>query len=1275
MTTKPRSLLLPSDVYLAELLGLTEEQLIEFKSEVRKRNETAPTPSVVCSVETLAIISLVSSVISVGLSIAASFFKPKGPAEVRTRQYQGQSKTENTRFAPRFGFESVQDVATLGSPIPLIYTFRETLDGKPFGGMRVNNQLLWSQVYSLGGSQMLRAIFMLGQGPVSDVDIRGFAIGNNGITNYDFENVGVNTNASRISIYFRPDGGRILSGDSIFGRSGVEDLGNAQNDGGGDVFMLRSVGNNYAGDFSYSSKPSTSTSFGLYSTLGNNLGFKLNPNVRPAFTPRLKGRGSSGNSTLKCDKDKTVEVQRQKFSTFFSSRSGVVSGSFNTGGTFTYRLDRSSDYETVFQSVEDETKVWTSSVEVASVPFIYQRDSSTRITGWNFDTLMSITGVSVTNDTLTVTATWDSESVLTKIINSDAANGQYKVIYSIQVSDGDEEIESDFEITISIQGKRKFEASNNTSGSTFKEYSLTTTSNVDGLVTSVSLPSSGNNSVVVQTTITENNSEYTRYVTFDGAVDSDSGPVQLLTSPLRLRSNIVFPVKDIEAYTEKAADAAAAIAGRQATWDDALVVGDLYKCGSAWAVCTEKRPGDARFLSDSTDFSVGTGLTVEADFTVVKGGSSATVSLADIQADGDADPPVSRQTATSGPHLHKMALANVTTNTECKIVEIGFRSSLGIRYNSICNFRDTLTLEETDSQACLLREGDNIKRGQKINVAVYQSGVINAPEERYSFFRVYYRKAGVDSAFTRITSCFGIRSTTQQAAFNYLRLQLPSAARWEFRIEPLSGWEIRNNIATGTLAVLDAKLSSLITRTEDSITWHSNGEIVARVRSRFLLDATERADPGMGFPRPDNKNYVDDWGKLAEAFVYEEVQSSTGQSPEHEVVYLNEIKENIAIPQYNNIALIGINVLSSVEWQQFSQFSTYVKAGLTCRRLRNNLSPGPTHLFPDILLDLLTNTEYGAGSLITDDMIDLTSFQEAADWCFTRRYFYDGIKVERINLRQWAADTAATHLLEFGEKDGKFYLRPNLPLSAVAIKGLFTAGNIVENSFQMRYLDPEDRETIRVSVRYREERSNTDIDNPGLFALTREVLVRETLATAENRVEQIDVSDFCTTRQHAIDAAKYIIRLRRIPTHVCSFTTTHEAVLTNIGPGDYIRIALDSTQYDEFNNGVVTNTGALSSTKALANGTYAVIAWDGSSTPPNDTNLVVINDGKTATPTGVVFTVKNVSSQVRTYQIESIQPNEDGSFQIECVHMPTLADGMLEISSGFDTPSNWIIEG
>ena len=1300
--------MLPSDRYLASLLGLTDEQYLYFQAEVRKRAQEQPIPAVVAGLDPFTQ-GLILLVIGVGFQIAASFLKPSiptqqqggRPAQLQARNRSDAPITNNQRYTPRYGFDSTQDITTLGSTIPLVYALRETISGTTYGGVRVSTPMLWSQIYSLGGSQLLRAIFMIGEGPIGGIDPKNFAAGGNTLASYDFGSTSANSAGSRLTVYGRVDGGlttRIASGDQIFGRAAATDVGNAQNDGGSDVFMVRR-GSTWAADFSSATRPSNQTVFGVYTLIGNDFGFKVNPVIRPRVQAQLVPEGEDGDAQVKCRIDDVAWAQRQKARTYFSSRSGLVSGSVaNVGDTITYKLYPSSDKDTEFSRdlrTLTNPASWTISKEQITrdgaagynkpakesgrAKWVYQYDDETT---YDLRSRLSVTinSVTVTDGKGNINATFSFDctglGVYDDTDNLDTAAevlkaSKFRVTFTNPaVTDDDDEAVAKYTVKVRMRHKSKQKLKRVTlSGITLN----TTTADIDGttVVTSVSA-SGGGGDVDIDA---DNTNDPIVFRLPGGTSVTGSGTVTVT-------KDLKFDASQI--HIEKCADVAGTVAGRQKTWDDAIIPGELYRVGSALAICTSRT--DDVFVSDA-DVSSGSGTEITAVFTTVKPGIVTLNTQANIERDGatyltgPGAPYEMRNVATVDGHVLRCAIASVSTSRPCQAVEFGIRSRLGIRINGFCNLKDSISFGDADDRACLSRKNDIIERGSTLKVDVFQSNTITTTEERYSFFKIGYREAGSGGAFTYLANTYGIRGATQQNVFNYVQLNMPALKQWEFNIEPLSGFEVRSGGGINTLYVLDARLSTRQVITDGSVTVAFNGESVPRTAEQFAIAAVR--GEGKGIPELDPQNYgssadrsyLDTWGKLAEAFVYEEAQSSAASGPEHEVVSINEIVPNASAPAYDNLAIVGINVMSSVEWQQFGQFSCYVTGGKTCRRLRNSLTVGATHLFPDVLLDLMTNATYGAGDLITNEMIDLTAFQAAADWCATRKYFFDGVQADRVNLRQWAADTAAAHLLIFGESDGKFYLRPALQFTAVPIKGLFTAGNIVEGSFKLQYLEPEEREPIQVSVRYREERASTDLTNPGIFPTEREVLVREATGSATDPVESLDLSDYVTSREHAIDAAKYVIRMRRIPTHVVSFQTTHEGALAKFGPSDYIRVAMDYTQYDEFNNGVVTADGALVSTKALADGTYNVIAWDGTEgTPPADTTLTVSGGGTVATPVGVVFTVKLPSTQVRTYQIERVTPDEEGTFTIEAVHMPTNASGILELADGFDTAGNWVIE-
>lgn len=1287
--------MLPADRYLAHLLGLTEDEYRYFQSEVRKRSLAAPQPSVVAGIDpfTWTVIALASTLISVGLTIAASFFKPStdtnDPAQLQVKEKLRDSVSDNRRYAPRYGFDATQDVARSGSVIPLVYANRELISGTYYGGIRVNTALLWSQLKSYGGSQLLRAVFLIGEGPIGALDLNNFAIGGNTIGSYDFGNATANANGSRVAIYSRINGNlttRLNSSHHVYGRAPGTDDGNSINDGAADIYQIDWNGT-YKSAFSAASKPANQTSFGLYSMIGNNLDFRVNPVIRPKVQAQLIPEGDDGDAKVKCTIDDVASSQRKKARGRWGTRSGVTNSNVGViGGNLGYVLHPSSDVQTTFSrainiqswSIE-KTQVTEKSSGNLNKPsnkkWVYKHDNRKKAIDLTSRVSVSITasGVNLTENAITIggKTVKPGWGYLTANITFDTAGlgesgeepdetlellkyTKFRITFTNQVVDNEDNKEERIRYVFKPRFKQR------------------TTQEIDydpGSVTTVNFikvtDGSGNTTTSSVTTSGSSGSLNT--------IDTIDPPEWDATT---ISETVTLPFDVGNIHVERCTDIAASVAGRQKVWDDAIIEGDLYKAGSALVVCYSRT--EEAFVSDA-DFSpvvVDQGTPVYANFTTVRPGICSLADPTDPEgaiADDSQGDGYSRYCATNWTHLYRCAIANITTTRACKVVEIGFRSSLGIRIQGLCNFRSAISFEEADERACLSRENDVIDSGNTLKVDSYQSGIMSSVEERYSFFRLYYRAAGSGADFVAATNCYGFRGATQQAQMNAIKLTMPSTQQWEFRFEPLSGWEIRSNAATGSLHILDGRLGN-VTITDGALEVSFRGEAnLPRTVDQFALVGT-RTDESIGIPYVDSPSYVDAWGKLAEGFVYEEVTSSA-QNPEHEIVYVNEIVSNTTEPLYDGLAILGLNIRSAAEWQQFSQFSCYVTGGLQCRRLLSSLSVGNTHLFPDILLDLLTNTTYGRGDVISDAMIDLTSFTEAATWCNSRKYFFDGAITSVTNIRQWAANTAAAHLLTFGESGGKFFLRKAVPTEPVPIAGLFTAGNIQEGSFRLQFLDPEDREPIRVSVRYREERASTDLANPGLFPLEREVLVQEASGAAEDRIESLDLSDFCTNQQHAKDAAKYVIRQRRLSDHAISFTITYDAVLSGLAPSDYIRVAMDTTHYDEFSNGCVTASGALISTKPLADGTYDVILWNGqASDPPEDGVLAVASGGTVAAPAGIIFTVKSLTTQVRTYQIESIRPSEDGLFQIEAVHAPTNSSGVLLLAEGFDNESNWIYE-
>lgn len=1059
--------LLPQDRELMAMLGLSEAEYRYFLKECIKHSRIEPGLPVNFELVTFLVTLAVGALLSL---LSAFLFRPKipRPVDIRQTSLPGQNVVGRSEYAPKSGFDTLQNVVELGSSIPLVYANRETIDGVTYGGIRVNTNLVWSQMQSQGGSQLLRAVCLIGEGLLAEIDASQFAFGDNLLGGYDLSDA--NSTSSRVTFYVSRDGGRLISADRVAGRTAINDPGNAENDGATDVFQIRGFNNDWTTDFCYAFKPSTQTKFGVYQLIGNGLAFRVNPALRPAVTVKTEPVGDDGDIRLVCEVDGVANAQRQKYNNLFSSRAGItelngspVSGpvSLAVGDSLKYYFDPNSDANTVFIGVQN-------------------------------------------------------------------------------------------------------------------------------------------------------------------------GPD----------------------HEETCRDVAQTVSGRQRSWDDALSVGDLYKFGSALVVCESRTPDDDVFISEIDQEPIGGGQSMSVMLRVVRAGSAVL------------NPTSGTTSATSSSHLYKVAIASFSMPRAAQVIELGLRSTLGVRISGLCNFRDSLSQAEIDGRACNYYNGRVYAPGASLELSSYQSGSYSGAEQRYSFFKIGYRVAGSSGDFVYLSQCFGARSLTQQAVYNYIRLQMPAVQRWEFRIEPLSGWEIRNSIATGTLEVLDSRISGIRTLIStdgnEVVTIYYSGEPVARSADIFAIPATR--DANLGVTLGDTADYADAWGKLAEAYSFEELQTSA-RSPEHELVYVNILTPNPNVPQYDDIALIGMNLRSTTEFSQLNQLSVYINRGLA----------GGIHTFPEVFNDLLTSNRYGVGAILSPEQIDADSITETALWTRDRRYFFDGAISQPLNLRQWASQTAQFFLLDLVIRNGKFALQPAVYFDRPEpITNLYTAGNILEDSFEFVYAEVDQRTPNRVSVKWRQEKASIDDAARGLFPIIREVTVREVGTPEDAPLEALDLTDFCTSEEHAIDVAKFICRGSRLITHSVRFKTVPTQAALEVGR--CFKLGLETTAYEQPNNGAIDSNGYVTSTEPLPDGDYTALLWDGTQSSVQEVNLS-INGQRAAVYRNAVFCIKEGAIETRAYKVQSLGFDEDGNIAVEAIYFPLNANGYSIIVDGWEVDSNWIIEG
>lgn len=391
------------------------------------------------------------------------------------------------------------------------------------------------------------------------------------------------------------------------------------------------------------------------------------------------------------------------------------------------------------------------------------------------------------------------------------------------------------------------------------------------------------------------------------------------------------------------------------------------------------------------------------------------------------------------------------------------------------------------------------------------------------------------------------------------------------------------------------------------------------------------------------------------------LQKSNESAPEHTISYVNEVIKNDAIPNYTNMVTAGLALKASKTYSSIDQIRVWKDDGIPVQRFGpqpyatgDSNAIGPSNLFCDLVYYLLTDKVAGAGASISPAQIKTADFTETAKFLRANKLFFDGAISEPTNIRQYITQVAPFFLCNFVIADGLFSLVPALPTTssgaisnaAVPISALFTDGNILEGTFGVEYINSEERNNIQAVIRYRQGVINQLPEERTLTVRWNET------GAVDNKIESFDMTQYCTSRDHALLVGKYLLSVRRRITHTIKFKTTPQGL--SLAPGKYIRVITQVSPYSGANNGVISDTGAITSVTPLANGSYSVIYYKPPATEVATGTLTVSNGTTTQSAFyGSVFTVTNSSTQSNVYVIEQLSFDENGMVEIAASEFPT----------------------
>ena len=319
------------------------------------------------------------------------------------------------------------------------------------------------------------------------------------------------------------------------------------------------------------------------------------------------------------------------------------------------------------------------------------------------------------------------------------------------------------------------------------------------------------------------------------------------------------------------------------------------------------------------------------------------------------------------------------------------------------------------------------------------------------------------------------------------------------------------------------------------------------------------------------------------------------------------------------------------------------------------------------------------------ELVDESSLEQTADFLANNRIFYDGVIEDSESFRSFLYDTAPLQLCTFTIKNGKFGLQPALPFfkiehddgveggkinaeSPVVVEQIFTAGNIIENSLQLQYIDVSQRSNIRALVTWRVSERNALPTQASALVYWADIGVND-----RNTTEQaFDLSEFCTNREQALRTARFLLSVRRRITKTVSFKTVPDAL--GVQPGSYIRVITEASTYSSSANGSITDAGTLVSITTVEDGQYDALLYNPTTQEVVETIITVADNAVSDSQYhGSLFTLLSSSTDYSVYQIESLNLEEDGLVSISAVEVPTDDQGVSIVAKDVLTPGNFTV--
>ena len=1086
--------LLPTELELCNLLNLSKEEYFYFVDQTflhdgkqKKGYELIPNIQAGNVAAYFATDAGKQILVQIGLAIASATVaylltpKPKqldNRAAINTADVIGAK-----RFAPQFAFDSIQELATIGDIVPLVFANQ---DINLEGGIRVNSQLLWSQLKSLGRLQRLsaKALFCLGN-LAEAPDEKGFAIGDMLLENY---------HKQKFSLYFKKNGGRIKESD-CYESNNNKKLPPVTDD----PFLIPIIENHQVSNkpaFSSARNPNTQTTFGLYNPMPNASIF------RPAYDLVRDVRGAS--------KPAIRDIGRKRKKVEFSSfpmRAGFIVQPAD--GSLLSLRTVSVDDEIVYEILGGD------SVGV-------QKDKNEKEQGF-----MPHGVVDITNSTKAVREASDSYISVgeTYMLGTSIAT-------CIDISSN-----SPFDNTFTK--KYTFKVTEIDSNSNQLEKAGGLARHIDNplfnpngrVLENVSrLGGGGNNTIFIDQFL--NNRDLADPVDVYHlqrlAIGTITNNRKCRITEIGLKSKVFKKINFVNVNSQPEASAIDKIfsepggqlnLGRidkfinrfsffklyvrelgSETWDQLVNSTNTSQHTGLFCVRGNTPEFQYNFIKiqhpredqfeyrllpwpgrdvirkiKGTNGSVKVNL-LNANFTkenqdLVGFERNTIYGLFSVKFVGNDELTLDKETLTNPEFI----IGNVPTDAETGEQTAGIKS-LRITQHMSNNqsFQIPTSQEYVVADAALWgyfgNFGFNAANGTNIGSLTFFD-IITRPDlvpPGFIRFDLWYRgtklvsgqlipaaqdietiQVDIGNERFRATKVGGIAARVTHPETNsilnpVLQLYVERSVLQSKPVQPYINTEVSltsNGAGTGAKVQLTSYTNGTDVASKFHITasgsGYKEGEIVTipsqvagggNPNTPTITSGINLLSFADSIDNQPPEAHLNDFDAASDMYKYEGDQSSHLDEPEHQVVYVNEIIDEgtLTFPTYDNLAYAGIRINSSKEWTNFAQLSAYFKKGIVVESLLDN-STRSTSLFPEIVYALLTDSKIGAGEIIGANSVDKRKMVVAAKFCKANDFYWDGVISQKINLREFIFEHAGYNMLSFQIVGGRFSVYPDLP--------------------------------------------------------------------------------------------------------------------------------------------------------------------------------------------------------------------------------------------------------